>query len=417
MEGAIRTLTIAAVSILIPLSIFVAVRTGHHHITFISRSSAASAHPSFYVADIPDKYTNGVYGKEKEEKDTHHGYAALGTFLSTEHDHWDTIWHRVVAWYIDQLSTSFLRTCDIDTADIIFVPATIHEGNKKLQQEFIVEANTFLPYFGQKPHLVVLSHAPSWYDNMLKHNNSASFTFISWGKLDRSVQNVIGSPAFSHVHWSRGSLHMRRDKMAFGRNQIITSKKVLVVRSFVVRNYPDRAAVHQYCLEKPNLCNFVEYNGPQDAVPVYEAYKSAWYVLHPRGDFLSRNSWFDTWLACTIPVVFQSEYIDSVPFGDVIDYAKIMTYVPEEKILGNDGQNIVGILEEMFDTGKAVQQISYIYSIRHVFQYMLNPVHELIRWDQRERMHSDDDAFTFTMKSVLRNVCSRGWCSRQCALA
>lgn len=185
---------------------------------------------------------------------------------------------------------------------------------------------------------------------------------------------------------------MHRDKMAFDRNQIIISKKMLVAGSFVVRTYPYRTALHQDCLEKPNLCKFTEYNGPQDAVPVYEAYKSAWYALHPRGDFLSRNSWFDTWLACTIPVGFQSEYIDSVPFGDMIDYTKIMIHVPEEKILGNDGQNIVGILEEMFDMGKAIQQISYIYSIRHVFQYMLNPVHELIRWDQIERMHPDDDA-------------------------
>jgi hypothetical protein len=100
MEGIIperRTLAIAALSALIPLLIIVAVRTSHHHITFVSRSNAASAYPSFYVADIPDKFTNGVYGKGKEEKDTHYGYAALGPFLSAEHDHWDSIWHRVVA--------------------------------------------------------------------------------------------------------------------------------------------------------------------------------------------------------------------------------------------------------------------------------------------------------------------------------
>ena len=262
----------------------------------------------------------------------------------------------------------------------------------------------------------MLSHSPSWYgSNIFGHNNSADITFVSWGQLDRSAPNVVGSPAFSHVHWSRGSLHMQRDKMAFDRNQLIISKKILATGSFIVRDYPDRTAAHQHCLDKPGLCKFVEYNGPQDAVPVYEAYKSAWYALHPRGDFLSRNSWFDTWLACTIPVVFQSEYIDSVPFGDMIDYTKIMIYVPEEKILGSEGQNIVSILEEAFDTGKAIQKISYIYNIRHVFQYMLNPVHELIRWDQRKKMHPDDDAFTFTMKSVLRNICSRGWCSRQCA--
>ena len=282
MEGATRILTIAAVTTFIPLLLFVAAKTGHHRITFIIRSNAASEHPSFYVADIPDKYNNGVYGKGKKERNTHYGYAALGPLLSPEHDHWDSIWHRVVAWYIDQISTSFLRTYDIDTADIIFVPATIYVQNSALQIDFIDNANTFLPYLGKKPHLVVLSHAPSWYGKMFEHNNSASITFISWGHLDRSVANIVGSPAFSHVHWSRGSLHMQRDKMAFDRNEIIVSKKVLVAGSFVVRNFPDRAAAHQDCLEKPNLCKFTEYNGSQDAVPVYEGYKSAWYALHPR---------------------------------------------------------------------------------------------------------------------------------------
>lgn len=405
-----KVVTIVALFVFVPFLVLAGAHFYSRRILVVSRNK----HPSFYISEVPDAYIIGYYGQGKT--DSHYGHAALGPLLAPEYDHWDSIWHRVTAWYIDQLSTSFLRTYDIDAADIIFVPATINGRNKKIQNEFIANASSFLPYLGQKPHVVVLTHAPSWYSEMLSHENSAKFVFISWGQLNKSDVHVIGSPAFSHVHWSRGSMQMRHEGKLFYPNIIEQSKKILVVGSFVVREYPDRTAAHKDCLDKPNLCKYVEYNGPKDAVTVYKAYKSAWYALHPRGDFLSRNSWFDTWLADTIPVVFQSEYINSVPFGDMLDYKKLMIYVPEERILGNKSENVVSILEKTFDKGNALQRISYIHSVRHVFQYMLNPVHELIRWDQKGRLHQDDDAFTFTMKSVLRNVCSRGWCSQQCEL-
>jgi hypothetical protein len=402
--------TIVALCILVPVLVLVATKVGNNNTLIVSNNK----NPSFYVAEVPYAYTNGVYGEGKTETDSHYDYASLEPLLAPEHDHWDSIWHRVVAWYINQISMSVLRTYDIDTADIIFVPATINEGNKTEQTDFITNAHLFLPYLGKKPHIVVLSHAPSWYSEMLSHKNSTKFVFISWGQLNNSDVHVIGAPAFSHVHWSRGSIQMQHTGRFFDPNQVKQSKKLLAVGSFVVRNYPDRAAVHKHCLEKTSVCKYVEYKNAQDAVTVYEAYKSAWYALHPRGDFLSRNSWFDTWLAETIPVVFQYEYINSVPFGDMLNYNKLMIYVPEEKILGENGQNIVSILEEIFDEGDALQRIGYIHKVRHVFQYMLNPVHELIRWDQKAKLHPDDDAFTFTMKSVLRNICSRGWNSEQC---
>ncbi len=404
-----KIVKIVALFVFVPFLIFAAIRVNSPRFLIVSRNK----HPSFYISEVPDAYINSCFGEDNTNR--HYGYAALGPLLAPEHDHWDSIWYQVSAWYIDQMRTSFLRTYDIDAADIIFVPATVG-CNNIIQNDFIANASYFLPYLGQKPHVVVLTHAPSWYSGMLSHENSANFVFISWGQLNKSDVHVIGSPAFSHVHWSRGSMQMRHEGKIFDPNRIKQSKKMLVVGSFVVRDYPDRIAAHKDCLEKPNLCKYVEYNGPQDAVAVYEAYKSAWYALHPRGDFLSRNSWFDTWLADTIPVVFQSEYINSVPFGDMLDYKKLMIYVPEERILGNESENIVSILKETFDEGDALQRTSYIHSVRHVFQYMLNPVHELIRWDQRARLHQDDDAFTFTMKSVLKNVCSRGWCSQQCAL-
>ena len=54
--------------------------------------------------------------------------------------------------------------------------------------------------------------------------------------------------------------------------------------------------------------------------------------------------------------------------------------------------------------------------IQHLFQFSLNPVHELIRFDQRHVIAHEDDAFTFTWKAVLRRVCKHGWLEEACFL-
>ena len=42
--------------------------------------------------------------------------------------------------------------------------------------------------------------------------------------------------------------------------------------------------------------------------------------------------------------------------------------------------------------------------VNHIFQYSLNPKHELIRFDQMDQIDGEDDAFTFTWKAILRRV-------------
>ena len=42
--------------------------------------------------------------------------------------------------------------------------------------------------------------------------------------------------------------------------------------------------------------------------------------------------------------------------------------------------------------------------VNHIFQYSLNPKHELIRFDQMDQIDGEDDAFTFTWKAILRKV-------------
>lgn len=70
-------------------------------------------------------------------------------------------------------------------------------------------------------------------------------------------------------------------------------------------------------------------------------------------------------------------------------------------------ENAIDRLDAQFDEQTALDQLSYIHEVLHVFQFSLNPAHELIRWDQQGHRDSRDDAFTFTMKSVMRHSCKQ----------
>ena len=69
--------------------------------------------------------------------------------------------------------------------------------------------------------------------------------------------------------------------------------------------------------------------------------------------------------------------------------------------------NILDVLQARFDTSEALEMLRYIQSVRHVFQFSLNPEHDVIRWDQQAMLSEADDAFTFTMKGVMRKLCQR----------
>lgn len=122
---------------------------------------------------------------------------------------------------------------------------------------------------------------------------------------------------------------------------------------------------------------------------------------------MNRAAWYDTVLANSIPVVFNSEYIKTLPFTHIIDYSRVMELLPIEQLMAENGTNAIDLLTSAFDAEKALDKLRYISRIKQVYQYMLNPVHELIRWDQLEAVAEEDDGFTMTMKTSLRNMCLR----------
>ena len=75
---------------------------------------------------------------------------------------------------------------------------------------------------------------------------------------------------------------------------------------------------------------------------------------------------------------------------------------------GEGPANLLDLLKQSFNANDALAKLAYIHEVKHLFQYMLNPVHELIRLDQLGLIALEDDAFTMTVKSALSNLCSRG---------
>ena len=84
------------------------------------------------------------------------------------------------------------------------------------------------------------------------------------------------------------------------------------------------------CLSRPELCEWFNFTNSEDSsLALNKLMASAWYVLQPSGDFLSRSAWYDGIMTVSIPVVFQARYPEYQPYNDVIDYSKMMVTLPE----------------------------------------------------------------------------------------
>lgn len=61
-----------------------------------------------------------------------------------------------------------------------------------------------------------------------------------------------------------------------------------------------------------------------------------------------------------------------------------------------------------FSEEEALQKAARLHQLKHIFLYSLNPEHALIRWDEAYSVHPLDDAFTASMKALLRRACKLG---------
>lgn len=73
---------------------------------------------------------------------------------------------------------------------------------------------------------------------------------------------------------------------------------------------------------------------------------------------------------------------------------------------GQDAVTFVHILQQRYPTTKALlAKLEAVWRVRRVYQYSIQPDHTVVRWGVRHEMHAHDDAFTFSLKALMRQLC------------
>ena len=97
------------------------------------------------------------------------------------------------------------------------------------------------------------------------------------------------------------------------------------------------------------------------------------YTLMPRGDFITRNSFYEALCAGTIPVVVETDYFMHCAFSDVVDYRHFVTVLPEADFMNNSTRNAVQVLHGMHNETLAAGRIQHLWQVclMYAFHCML----------------------------------------------
>ena len=173
------------------------------------------------------------------------------------------------------------------------------------------------------------------------------------------------------------------------------------------------------------------------------------FTAQPRGDWVSRCSISDVIAAGSIPLVPLEDFGPYMPFTDVLDwkaYTEVLTedeaaaphctctewledggeLVLRLKDFGEaslfesvqdrnvtcacEGQTHVRMLQERYSGSKAavLPKLQAVWRVRQVFQYSLDPDWFGVRWDATHTLAHGDDALTFSLKALMRRMCTLG---------
>mmetsp|Transcript_17054 Transcript_17054/g.50910 ORF Transcript_17054/g.50910 Transcript_17054/m.50910 type:complete len:629 (+) Transcript_17054:196-2082(+) len=418
-------------------------------------AEVTSQHPRIYVAPLPDIFNYRVL-TDYDVKRFFHQFgtdpqALISQPIGAIENKVDGMELRNTYMYgLDiifhtQLLQSPLRVHSQEEADIIYLPfyaalecrlSQAMEGDahkqayKKRVDSFWATFERDYPYYRDKPHAVVLGRreaelmggcgvGDAMYGKvaactLLCHDFAEYVNVLtvevwtgSLEKMQRDRQRVhsIAVPWPGHLHLAAGSEYFQRPLRPAA---LAASKTRLAMESLRVR-FPLRETLAEQCQTKgdPDCLHFNPRGniGQMNQSEIYEVTHSAWFCLQPYGDGPSRHVSMDCMAADTIPVFFDRYLLQHSAFADVVDYSEF-TAVVNPKALNKS--NIVDILKERFPPEKRAAMAMRLHQIKHIFLYAVNPQHTLIRFDEMAAIHPQDDAFTSSMKALLRHACSRG---------
>ena len=169
------------------------------------------------------------------------------------------------------------------------------------------------------------------------------------------------------------------------------------------------------CVAAPELCNHQEFpfQDTVEQIPLtIHQFQRAWYTTMPSGDFVTRSSMWDLLPAGGIPIVFTANFSRYCPYSDMLDWDSLLVYIPLEQVTGPNATSFVDLVNQQHNSTLAKKKLASIRSVAHVFQYSLYSDHSLIHFAARNKLQAGDDAFTFTIKAVLRHICAKGWSAK-----
>ena len=292
-------------------------------------------------------------------------------------------------------------------ADLIYVPLTAqwascdyHEDINAKIEDFTANLHIYLPLLSEKPHFMALSRVFRWTHLDMEVYKAAGITFITVeGDLTHSYVTVP-YPGLYHHH---SGLHANR----FMRNAMV-NKTFLAYESFGMHGHVGdalafREALYKVCISHPENCqhSMPDYTGEHassNALQFFTNASSAWFCLQPSGDSPTRRSTFDCLLAGSIPVFFDNTSITHFPWSDMI--------APQELVVLHAGevQQLLNVSLLAISVADRQKRLNRIADVAHLYQYSLTPRSGLIRWDNIHDICHWDDAFTFGLKALIRNL-------------
>jgi len=343
----------------------------------------------------------------------------------------------------------------IEQADIVWVPVgfgnmymaekrrgrSLVEAFKRIRSFFdhVMSNGTFLPYLEQLPHVILLGRVARDYDEPFKHPAAHKFLFASievpmqW-QIKNVIPTMVGIPYPTAVHYSDQWWPEYSKEQA---DAFVETKFMPVSMTFGPRQWrPIRQRLATECQEfGPEEClliqidpslfdyNITQYEEMQNITQV------SWLSVQPMGDTPTRRSMYESMLTGTVPVLFNDTLLYDLAFADVIDYRKLVVMArattvlerTEEKMEARMGPSKpypkVGLNFTINDTITSmlrlvrhhrdflVDKVHELLKVRHLFQYALDPHFELITPARRNLTEPRDDAFTSSMKAIMRKLC------------
>ena len=163
------------------------------------------------------------------------------------------------------------------------------------------------------------------------------------------------------------------------------------------------------CLSATGQCQQVipDYSGEANnnaALDIDNLASNAWFCKQPSGHSLTCSSTFDCLLAGNIPVMFANRSSLPFPRSHMPDASKMVLLLSRKTVTTVFSSILVGI--NVYTQNQTLESTA---KFAHLYQYSSTPHSGLIGWDNVGQISKWDDAFTFTLKSLIQRVQSHDW--------